>query len=260
MNGFCSFWDSRKDRKLGSEDTDIPQKGKHMSVNGGLVHVWSVQYSALDRYYPVLSALISPEEAQKAAGFKKIGDSRRFIIRHGFVRGVLGYYTHQQPVNLPFVYGSSGKPDLDPKGKFPDIRFSLSHTDERICLGITLESEIGLDIIKIIPRYSFSAISRYLFTPGERQWIAQAVPDKRPVRFFRIWTLKEALLKATGSDARMMKDADFSPVMTAAGLDGFYTVGIGKTDQTCFIHESDCGPGHHRAIVTIPTTPREPAG
>jgi 4'-phosphopantetheinyl transferase len=254
MNRLCSFWKSRKVQELRIGETPVMMQDKNLSINRGMIHVWSARYSTLDRYYPLLSGLISPAEMLNAAGFKKPSDTRRYILRHGLVREILGQYTNKDPANISFVYGRSGKPDINPEGTFPDLRFSFSRTEEMVCIGITLKSEIGLDIVKIQPRYSFSAISNYLFTPDERRWIGHVVPDQRPFRFFRIWSLKEALLKATGGDVQTMKETDVSPVMTDAFLDGFYTMNLGETDQKCFIHESGCGVGHHGALAAITKT------
>ncbi len=120
-------------------------------------------------------------------------------------------YSQGSEGDLRFVQGINGKPDLDPDGKFPDIRFSLSRTDEMVCLALTRKSEIGVDIVRPQNHYSFSAIGHYLFTPGERKWVAQTIPGRRSMRFFKVWALKEALLKATGGDVRTMKEADVSP-------------------------------------------------
>jgi phosphopantetheinyl transferase len=254
MNRFYSREGSLEVRQLTIEETDTMGHGASMATREGLIHTWSAQYSTLNQYYPILSALVSPEELQKAAGFKKPVDRRRYILRHGLVRAILGHYTQEDPVKLSFIYGRSGKPDMDPEGKFSDIRFSLSCTDEMVCVGITRKSALGLDIVRTQPSYSFSAIEHYLFRSGERQWIAQAVPDRRPLRFFRIWSLKEALLKATDSDVRIMREADVSAIMADPFLDGIYSVTIGGVDQMFFIHESGCGVGHHCALVSLSKT------
>jgi hypothetical protein len=70
------------------------------------------------------------------------------------------------------------------------------------------------------------------------------------MHFFRIWSLKEALLKATGSDVSIMKEADVSGIITERFLNGFYTIQLGKKDFQFFIYESDCGEGHHCVIAS----------
>ncbi|MDD1683742.1 MAG: 4'-phosphopantetheinyl transferase superfamily protein [Methanoregula sp.] len=254
MTGLNAIRDSLNVQVVDTGKPDLPEQGATVLDREGLSHIWSARYTDLDRFYPDLSVLVSPEEQHRAAGFKKTGDARRYMLRHGLLRAILEHYTEESPVKLSFIYGRSGKPDLDTKGKFPDIRFSLSCTDEMVCVGITRKSAIGLDIIRTQPRYSFPAIEHYLFEPGERRWIAQAVPDRRPFRFVRVWALKEAILKATGGDVRIMKEVDVSRIMTDTFLGGFYMVNTGERDQRFFIHESGYDPGHHCTLAVIPWT------
>ncbi len=228
----------------------VPHQGREPSIDEGMIHLWAAPYTTLARINASLSALVSPEEWERAAGFKKPEDARQYILRHAMVRAVLGPYLHRDPGKIPFIQGTNGKPGLDQKDAAPQLRFSLSRTDEMVCLGITSRSAIGLDLVKIHSGYSFSAIAGYLFTPGERRWIAQAVPPLRPFRFFRIWALKEALLKAAGGSARMMQEADVAGIMTEFSLNGWYPVHIRKEELLFFIQESGCGSGHHRVMVT----------
>jgi phosphopantetheinyl transferase len=218
----------------------------------GAIDIWSVFYADLAQYYPHLSGLINADEARKAAGFTKSGDSKRYILRRGIVRVILGHYVHEAPEKIRFVQGTCGKPDLELRGTVPGVRFSLSHTDEMVCLGVTRDSEIGMDLVKIIAGSSWSAIGHYLFTPDERAWIARKDGDLQHARFFRIWCLKEALIKAAGSNLRMMNETDVSGIMTDTFLNGYYPVTIGKNDMRFFICESGYRGGHHGTVVIVP--------
>ncbi|RPI37281.1 MAG: 4'-phosphopantetheinyl transferase superfamily protein [Methanoregulaceae archaeon] len=249
MNGFVSMTDSLKVRSFMTGESVVPAQGTHIPIKAGTVHVWSARYSTLERYYSILSAHVTPEEIQRAQGFRKQNDARQYILRHGMVRSVLGKYLHKDPQKIQFVQNVNGKPELSTEGPVADIRFSMSRTNERVCLGITRKSAIGLDLVKNLSGYPFSAVGHHLFTPGERLWIAQEVPGRRSGRFFRIWALKEAVLKATGSSARMMQEADLANIMTDTYLDGWYPVLKGKSEMLFFIHESGCGSGHHRVIA-----------
>ena len=249
MNGFPCMKDTLKVRSFITGESVIHGQGTHIPIETDSVHVWSAQYSTLERYHSILSAMVSPEEIQTALGFRKQNDARQYILRHGMVRSVLGRYLQQDPQKIQFVQNVNGKPELSEESPVPDIRFNMSRTNERVCLGITRKSAIGLDLVKNLSVYPFSAVAHHLFTKREQQWIAQEVPWRRPVRFFRIWALKEAVLKATGSTARMMQEADLANIMTDTDLDGWYPVDKGKSEMLFFIHESGCGTGHHRVIA-----------
>ena len=239
---------------VGTVEMALPTSGTPVPITNDQPHIWSARYSDLDRYYPVLSKLISDQEVSRAAGFKKPRDTQKYILRHGMVRAVLGQYIRNEPQAIRFVHEGSGKPNLDPEGDVHDICFSLSHTAEMICLGISKKSRIGLDIVKSDSRYPFSATAQYLFTPGESQWITQTPSHEQHNRFFRIWSLKEALLKAMGGGVDMMQETEVSGIMKNHSLNGSYPVSIGKKEMVFFIHESGCGIGHHCTLVTIPAT------
>jgi 4'-phosphopantetheinyl transferase len=240
-------------RSVGTIGTVIPASGTRIPITGNQPHIWSAQYSDLDRYYSILSDLISAQEATRAAGFKKTRDAQNFILRHGIVRVILGQYIRKEPQEVRIVHEECGKPNLDPEGDIHDIHFSLSRTDEMVFLGISRKTRIGLDIVKCDSHYPFLATAEYLFTPDERQWINQAPSHKQHVRFFRIWSLKEALLKAMGGGVGMMQETDVFRIMKNHSLNGFYPVPVGKKEMVFFIHESGCGIGHHCTLVTIPT-------
>jgi 4'-phosphopantetheinyl transferase len=239
---------------VGTRETALPALGTPLPITGDQLHIWSARYSDLDRYYPALSELISAQEVTRAAGFKKSRDAQNYILRHGMVRALLGQYIGKEPQEVRFVHEKSGKPNLDPAGDIHDIHFSLSRTDEMVCLGISRKNRIGLDIVKSDSRYPFSATAEYLFTPGEKQWISQTPSHEQHVRFFRIWSLKEALLKAMGGGAGMMQETELSGIMKNHYLKGFYPVPVRKKERVFFIHESGCGIGHHCTLVTLPAS------
>jgi phosphopantetheine--protein transferase-like protein len=244
--------DCLKFRTAGASETVRPEPCTPIPIAIDQQHIWTARYSDLDRHFPVLSGLISAQEATRAAGFKKSRDARNFILRQGMVRAVLGQYILKEAQAVRFFREESGKPDLDPEENIHEIHFSPSHTDEMVCLGISRKNRIGIDIVKCDSRYPFSATAEYLFTPGERQWITRAPSHEQQGRFFRIWSLKEALLKTMGGGVVMMQETEVSGIMENRFLNGYYPVPVGKKEMVVFIHESGCDSGHHCTLVTIP--------
>jgi 4'-phosphopantetheinyl transferase len=254
MTPLDTIRDCLKFRIAGSGATVRPDLGTPIPIATDQQHIWSARYTDLDQYYPILSGLVNAQEATRAAGFKKTRDAQDYILRHGMVRAVVGQYIRKEPQEIQFIHEQSGKPDLDPEGDLHDIHFSLSRTDEMVCLGISKKTRIGLDVVKCDSRYPFLAAAEYLFTPDERQWITRTTPHDRHVRFFRIWSLKEALLKAMGGGAGMMQETEVAGIMDNHILDGVYPVSLGKKEMLFFIHESGCDAGHHCTLVTLPAT------
>jgi phosphopantetheinyl transferase len=119
-----------------------------------------------------------------------------------------------------------------------------------VALAVSRYHDIGIDIVKPDAGYPFSETADYLFTPEENAVIAGTHPDLQYQTFFRIWALKEALLKARGGTAMMMRDTDVSAIIQSPSRDGWYPVRYQQNEQEFFIHESDIGHGHYCAIAT----------
>lgn len=89
----------------------------------------------------------------------------------------------------------------------PNLYFNLSHTLGYVACVIARE-EVGLDIEKIRP-YRKSAVHK-VCTDLEQQWIeASNNPNEA---FFRLWTLKESVVKAEGVGlTKSLKQFEFCP-------------------------------------------------
>jgi 4'-phosphopantetheinyl transferase len=118
------------------------------------------------------------------------------LMRLGFGRALslLGYSGRGKPaINLP-------------------VSFSLSHCDDLVLCGFSKEGPIGIDVERM-GRLKASEFSLYL-TQRERLW---AGDDSE--RFYRLWTRKEAILKAAdGNDLRLVRGID--AVETVVGFSG----------------------------------------
>ncbi|MCD8013104.1 MAG: 4'-phosphopantetheinyl transferase superfamily protein [Lachnospiraceae bacterium] len=89
--------------------------------------------------------------------------------------------------------GEYGKPYFP---DFPEIHFNLSHSGN-IALAVFADREVGCDIE--YRKRTNEALARRFFCRKEADWMLAAPGEKeKEERFYRIWTLKESFLKATG--------------------------------------------------------------
>lgn len=94
------------------------------------------------------------------------------------------------------VRGASGKPAL--AAGTPS--FNLSHGGDLVVLA-TSETDVGVDVERIpcaLGPMERSA-ARRVFAPDERDALDRADDNEAPDLFARLWTAKEAVLKALGS-------------------------------------------------------------
>lgn len=77
----------------------------------------------------------------------------------------------------------------------PGWQLSISHSGGVAGCAVSAGTAIGLDIEPITRRPSWQKVVKRWFSPQERAWLLAA---DDPEAFLRVWTLKEAWLKATG--------------------------------------------------------------
>ncbi|XP_024629317.1 uncharacterized protein [Medicago truncatula] len=83
----------------------------------------------------------------------------------------------------------------------PPLHFNISHTSSLIACGVTVGSPIGIDVEEKQRRLKndILAFARRYFSPHEVEMLAHIVdPELRRQEFIKLWTLKEAYVKALG--------------------------------------------------------------
>ena len=124
---------------------------------------------------------LMPERMKKAARFRFERDRLLCIGAGMLMLRALGI-----PDESVLNYGPYGKPYAP---GYPE--FSLSHSGDWVIIAIAPDT-VGADLEK--PDSAHLSIADSVFTPAELDWM-KADPVSR---FFRLWTLKESVMKATG--------------------------------------------------------------
>ncbi len=171
---------------------DPPEKKLELSENN--VHIWSTNLKLGSSKIEKLSTILSSDEKDRANKFYFERDKNRFIIARGTLRKILSRYLNIEPKKLQFTYSERGKPYL------PDtsILFNLSHSQDLALYAITQVNLIGIDLEYIRPMNDAENLTKRFFSPQEYNLISQLPPQKQQETFFKLWTCKEAYLKATG--------------------------------------------------------------
>ena len=231
------------------QDSEMEKSGDFSLLEKDTLHLWSAQYNNLNSYFPFVSDFLSQREWEKSSQFLNPADARRYVLRHGMVRFILGNYTNIDPKFLPLVHDMNGKPGLYPQSKFHELSFSLSHTDQIVCIGVTIHDRIGIDIVKNDPGYPFHHSIEYLFTPREKEFMLGIEPGQRYQMFFRIWALKEAIVKATGDGIRMMSITDVTNIIEDPGHASSQIVKINEKPMDFFIYQFSPDTGYQGAAA-----------
>lgn len=162
------------------------------------VHVWRIRLDGVENRDEDLTAVLSAEERERALRFHFDQHRSRFIRTHGILRIILSKYTGVEVEKLTFGAGSHGKPFLE-ADQNREIRFNLSHSGDLMILGIAKDRELGVDVELINEKVEWQQIAVNYFNAYEMEKIS-CLPDwaEQLRAFYRVWTMKEAYLKARG--------------------------------------------------------------
>jgi 4'-phosphopantetheinyl transferase len=161
------------------------------------VHVWAV---ALDRpadEVAELAALLSNEEQGRAAKFRHSPSRKEFIVARGLLRVLLADCMDMDPREVRFSQTSRGKPRLAGPEPTP-VCFNVSHSHGLALFALTGRCEVGVDLERVRPFSDEMGLADRFFTPREAAALRALDAAGRLETFFRLWTRKEAYLKAHG--------------------------------------------------------------
>ncbi len=158
-------------------------------------HVWHTSLLASPEVLPQLQAALSQDERARAARFKFERDRQRYECAHAALRIVLARYAHYAPNELQFGANAFGKPHLT---NAVGLHFNLSHSHDAAVIAVA-HTEIGIDIEAVRPLDDLLNMAQQFFCADEAEALQQLPPAAQTQAFYRIWTRKEAYLKAIGT-------------------------------------------------------------
>jgi 4'-phosphopantetheinyl transferase len=139
-----------------------------------------------------LSARLDAAERARAAGLRDGGAALGFVAARALLRHALRV---EFGVGAPrFETGTFGKPRL----AGPGPRFSVAHAKGLVACAFSGDLEVGVDAEADEPVRERDGIVNELFAPPEAAALRAADPERRDEMFLRVWTLKEAVAKASG--------------------------------------------------------------
>lgn len=158
------------------------------------INVWQVSLDQPSERLTQYTALLSPDEATRAARFRFTQHRDRYIAARGQLRLLLAEALQQPPKAITVAYSEHRKPYI------PDssIAFNIAHAGDLTVCAITTDHAVGIDLEDIRREVEIMSVARAFFAPDEIAWLSAASPPEQRRLFFHLWTRKEAYLKARG--------------------------------------------------------------
>ena len=163
-------------------------------IPAGEIHLWWAKVSEAEPHLDRLRRTLNSDEDERAARFRVEDARQRFIVARAVLRSVLGRTTGVDPADLVFAYGEHGKPRLPAGGP----SFNVSDSGDFVVVALAA-AELGVDAEVVRPLARQEQLARRICTPRELEAIKSISEAERDAALLRLWTCKEAALKAVGT-------------------------------------------------------------
>jgi len=208
------------------------------------VDVWQGHFQAWASLEEAMWALLSDDECRKADSFVSQRARQRYVLTRGILRQTLARYLGVAAERLHFEVGEFGKPYLPHE----PLHFNLSHSDDQLLLAVANFDGIGIDLEAVKPRTHFNGLVERCFSRRESQYWQRLSSEQQLETFFRLWTKKEAFVKAVGRGVALgLAQCEFEPEVAGQLLD--IPVEYGDASAWC-VRELDVSPSMNAALVT----------
>jgi 4'-phosphopantetheinyl transferase len=189
--------------------------------------------------------LLDSAEQPRRTALRREEDRARFTVATALVKLATG---QRLGVSAPEVVidrrcDDCGRPHGRPRLPGSDLAVSISHSADRVLVALTPGAPVGADVEQI-RQVEVTALASHVLGSGES---APGLPE-----FFRYWTRKEAVVKATGDGLRM----PLSQVVVTAPDEPPRLLRYGdRAGLVATMADLDLGEGYAAALAVLASGP-----
>ena len=138
-------------------------------------------------------------ERRRSDRFNHAGARRRFELCRAALRAVLCRRLECDNSALSFGYSKYEKPYALLNDQPGPISINVSHSGDHGLIALTPNGRIGIDVEVRSHRRDFDRLIEAAFGKNEQLALNRAKGSERTCLFYKLWTIKEALIKALGT-------------------------------------------------------------
>ena len=173
-----------------------------MNLPENEIHIWQVELSDVDPA-ALTQQTLAWLQAKEIARYERLVQQRHrleFLLGKWLTRICLSEYTALAMGDWQFSYNAYGKPQPQPRAGLgvQTPCFNLSHSHGRAVLAVGRTPELGVDIEFTGMKRRVAQIAHRYFAEEEIRALLALPHSDQPSRFYELWSLKEAYIKARG--------------------------------------------------------------
>jgi len=145
-----------------------------------------------------LCRILDPAEQDFASRLKNRNAQARYIASHTLSRLMVAELTGLKPDGLVYRSDANGTPAFDDVTSGARFPISLSRTDGLVASAYCPDFDFGIDVEQCLPANADRQLVQSMFSEPEQQIFQDLDGEEFEEAFFKVWTLKEAYVKAEG--------------------------------------------------------------
>jgi 4'-phosphopantetheinyl transferase len=139
--------------------------------------------------------VLSTAEQTRLGRYRSRDAAERYVVTRSLVRMVLARRLGAEPRSVEVLRTDAGKPVIA-----GNVHFNVSHSADLVVMALSTDCDVGVDVERRREIDRVDQLRRRWLTEPEREEVDRLSSSGTSVSdaFLRIWTLKEARLKALG--------------------------------------------------------------
>lgn len=168
------------------------QDFSHRLEVGPEIKLFKIKLSNFQELASSLIEFLSPFEKDKANRYHFYNDKNRFIICRALLKFLLAEQTGLEVDKVLIENHCNQKPYLR---SHPSVFFNLTHAGDYAIIALA-KGSIGVDIEYVNKDFDYHEVVSSIFNMSEKDEVNNSKNGQHS--FYKLWTRKEAFVKATG--------------------------------------------------------------
>ena len=141
--------------------------------------------------------VLDAEERARADRFAIDAVRHRFVLAHAALRLILARRLGGDWRDIRYGKTGNGKPCLATPPASGPVEFNMSHSGDRVLVALS-DRPVGVDLEALRPIDRIRDLAERVCTERELMALDGVPPEDATSSLLRLWTCKEAVVKATG--------------------------------------------------------------
>ena len=161
-----------------------------------------------DQHIITLFERLTVSEKKTAGAIKNLQLWQQNVVSRYLLRQCVGEILNLETSNYSILYPKDSQPKLEWSESESYVNLSLSHSKDWVAISLSINCQIGIDILDSSRPKKGISISEQYFHNHEQALLKQLNPDQSRFAFQKLWCAKEAMYKVFGNSKNKLRPSD----------------------------------------------------